>query len=310
MKKLNLGLIGLAFAGCGTSEPSGPERLPELVVPPKPENGLQIITPIFEDIQPGMDYEVCTWTDAVIEKETDVRSTMGSQPEPPGHHTIVFYTLQKQPPGTQRICTDNDMASFRFLAGNGGNLELNEAPADLVYRIPAGAQIVVNHHYLNATDTVMRGQALVNLNFAGAGTFIPSGNTAFVQTDLNVPPGKSALDFSCTIDRTLKLWYFAPHMHRWGRNIKIDVTTAGKMSRVFDVTWDPAFTFHPPEMRMDPKAPMVLNQGDKVAVHCEWDNDTGRTLNFGFEMCVAFGQYVDDGNLGNWACDNGHWTDF
>ena len=62
MKKLLLALA-VTFLGCGTDTPSGPEVLPDLTVPPKPANGVQIITPPFDDIQPGGDYEVCTWTD-------------------------------------------------------------------------------------------------------------------------------------------------------------------------------------------------------------------------------------------------------
>ena len=117
MKKTMLGLAILM--GCGTSEPSGPETLPDLTVPPAPENGLQVITPIFEPILPGMDYEICTWTDAIFDKQTDIRSTLAFQNEPPGHHAILFYTTDKQPAGTQRVCTDTDMASFRLVSGGG-----------------------------------------------------------------------------------------------------------------------------------------------------------------------------------------------
>jgi len=301
------GLIGCA----GSDTPDGPEILPELEVPPVPENGLQVISPIVEDIQPGMDYEYCLWTDKIVDSTTDVRSTLAFQTEPPGHHTILFYTTEKQPPGTQRVCTDTDMASFRFLAGNGGNGELNEAPGNLVYRIPEGAQLVVNAHYLNATDQVMRGQSLVNVNFADPGpTYIPSGSSAFLDTNIHVQPGESTFDTTCTIDRQLKMWYFAPHMHRWGTNIKVDLIQNGETNRMFDTDWDPSFTFHPPEKRMDPSAPLVFNAGDKIHVQCNWNNDTGRVLDFGFEMCVAFGQFVDDSGMGNWACDGGNWTTF
>jgi hypothetical protein len=312
MKIRNLAPCLLLFVGCGTSQPSGPETLPDLTVPPKPKagEGLQIITPIVEDIAPGKDYEICTWTDAIVTEQTDVRSTLAYQVEPPGHHLVVFYTTQKQPPGTQRLCTDQDMASFRFLSGNGGNGMPNEAPADLVYRIPAGAQIVLNHHYLNATDQMLRGQAAVNINFAGAGTFTPSGNTAIIDTSIQVPPGKSSHDFSCNFDRTLKYWYIIPHMHKWGTNIKIDLTRSGNVQRLFDTQWDPSYTFHAPELRMNPTTPLIVNKGDKLAIHCEWNNDTPNTLSFGFEMCLSFGQFVDDTGVGSIECNQGSWEPF
>ena len=57
----------------------------------------------------------------------------------------------------------------------------------------------------------------------------------------------------CTIDRELKLWYFVPHMHRWGKHITVDVTQgSAKTSAVRPDNWDESFTFHPPELRKDP----------------------------------------------------------
>src|SRR5262245_51906224 len=114
MKKLSVVVFAM---GCGTSDPGdgGPEVLDNLTVPPVLENGLQIITPIVHDIQPGTDNEICTWTDKIVDRQVDIRSTLGYQSEPPGHHAILFYTLDHQPAGTQRVCTDSDMASFRYV---------------------------------------------------------------------------------------------------------------------------------------------------------------------------------------------------
>jgi hypothetical protein len=247
----------------------------------------------------------------ITSKVTDVKTTLAYQTEPPGHHAILFYTTQKQPAGTQRVCNDSDMATFRFLAGNGGSGEMNTAPGNLVYRIPPGAQIVINHHYLNASDQVLRGQSVVNVLFADpAANNIPSGNTAIVNTNLVVAQGDTSQDMHCVFDRPMKMWYFAPHEHRWGKHINIDLTMGGIKSRMFDLDWDPSYTFHPPENRRDPATPMLVSPGDSVDVHCEWNNTTNRDLSFGFEMCVAFGQFVDDAGLGNWACDGGTWTAF
>jgi hypothetical protein len=312
MKKLYFA-FGIALLGCGTDSSGGPELIPELEeeLVPAPKNGVQIISPIFEPIMPTTDYEICTWTDFITTEVTDVKWTMGFQTEPPGHHVIVFYTLDKQPPGTQRVCNDTDMATFRFLAGNGGNKEKNEAPGDLVYRIPPGAQVVMNHHYLNASDEVLRGQSAVNIAFADPGNWIPSGNTAVVDVGLEVQPGITTQTMHCDIDRELKLWYFAPHMHRWGKSTTVDVTQAGEKHRIFDLPeWNEAWTFHPPEVRKDPKDPMILKPGDAIDVSCTWNNNEGRVLNFGFEMCVAFGQFVDDKNIGNIACNAGQWIPF
>jgi hypothetical protein len=306
----NLAIASALLIGCG-SEAAGPEILDGLDLPPPPENGIQIITPITEDIQPGTDNEYCVWTDKFLERETDIKSTEGYQTEPPGHHAVLYYTTDTQPPGTMRKCTDTDMASFRFLTGNGAEGELNSAPGNLVYRAPAGAQLVINAHYLNYTENVLRAQSAINVNFADpGGTYTPSGSLAFLDTSINVPQGESTFETTCTIDRTMKLWFVIPHMHRWGKHITVDLIKNDVPERLFDTPWDESFAFHPPEIRMDPETPLVINPGDKVKVTCSWNNDTGRNLPFGFEMCVSYAQFVDEGGIGSWACDGGNWTTF
>jgi hypothetical protein len=216
-----------------------------------------------------------------------------------------------QPPGTERVCNDSDMATFRLVSGNGEAGSKNLAPGNLVYRIPAGAQLVLNHHWLNVTDKTVQGQAVLNVSPAEPGSsYTPSGNTAILDTSLDIKPGDQGLDINCTFDRQMKLWYLIPHEHQWGSHMSIKLTRAGVEETPFDLDWSPSYTFHPPEDRRDPSDPMVVNPGDKIAVHCEWDNTTDHDLTFGPEMCVAFGQFVDDQNRGNWACDKGQWTDF
>jgi hypothetical protein len=309
MNKLYFAL-GISLLACGT-DASGPELLPNLEVPDAPKNGVQVITPIFEDIQPSSDNEVCAWTDVILDQETDIRMTAGYQTEPPGHHAVLFYTLDPQPVG-QRICTDTDMASFRYLTGNGGNGEPNEAPGDLVFRVPAGAQLVVNSHYLNTSDEVQRGQTLINVNFADPGKqYTPSGAIAILDTSIDVQPGKSTFTTTCTIDRELKYWYLIPHMHRWGEHISIDLTRkTGEKVNLSSTVWEEQYTFHPPETRYDPSEPFVFNAGDKVDLTCSWNNTETRSLPFGFEMCVFFGQVVDSENRGSFACNGGRWDTF
>jgi hypothetical protein len=310
MKKLNVVIVTLL--GCGTDGASGPETLPNLEVPEPPANGVQVITPIFEDIQPGTDNEVCAWTDVIFDQETDIKMTVGYQTEPPGHHAILFYTLEKQPPGMQRVCTDNDMASFRYLTGNGANGVENKAPGDLVFRVPAGAQLVVNSHYLNTSDEIVEGQSLINVHFADPGKqYTASGATVFLDTSIDVPPGVSSFSTSCIVDKKQEFWYLIPHMHRWGQHITVDITRGdGVKENLFDQAWSEQYTFHPPESRFDPAQPFVIDAGDKVDVNCTWNNDEPHSLPFGFEMCVAFGQTVDVEERGSWACNGGRWHTF
>ena len=308
-----LAIIPFAL-GCGVDwkpPASSVDTLPNLTIPPPPTSGFQIVTPIFDNIQPGKDYEVCTWTDFTTDTDVDVRSTLGYQTEPPGHHVILFYTMVHQPPQT-RICNDSDMATFRFLAGAGSNGELNQAPGDLVFHVPAGSQIVINHHYLNATEDVLRGQSAINANYADPTMhYTHNGYLAVLDSNLIVQEGDSSLDISATLDRDYKVWNMIPHMHQWGKHAIVTVTQSGTPHTMFDVDWDPSYAFHPPDLSnvLSVDAPMELHTGDQIAIHCEWNNTAGMVLSFGFEMCVAFANYIDASDQGNWAYDGG-WGPF
>jgi hypothetical protein len=129
---------------------------------------------------------------------------------------------------------------------------------------------------------------------------------AIVDTSLEVQPGVTTQHMSCTFERALKLWYFIPHMHRWGQHITIDYNS----NRMIDLDWREQYTFHPPENRYDLTEPFLVQPGDTVEVGCTWNNTEGRVLPFGFEMCVAFGQFIDDAGVGSIACNTGSWIPF
>jgi len=308
MKTLALLLV---LVGCGIDKEPLPNLLPSLNPDPAPRGGFQLVTPVVENLGPGTDTEICTWTDQITTDTLDVRWTQGYQSSPGGHHIVIYYTMIHQPPGTQRVCTDQDMATFRIVSGNGEEGDRNVAPANLVYRIPAGAQIVLNHHWLNTTDETISGQAVVNVKPADPGTtYTASGNTAILDTSMDIAPGHQILDIHCLFERQMKMWFLIPHEHQYGSHMSIKLTRSGVQETPFDLDWNPNFTFHPPEDRLDPNTPMTINSGDAIDVHCEWNNTTDHHILFGEEMCVAFGQFVDDQNLGNLQCDKGHWSDF
>lgn len=298
----------LLLGACGQAEPTTPELMPGFDPGPVPPSGIQVILPIVRAFPAGESKEICTWTNVITEQDIDIKSSRGVQSKI-GHHVILFYTTKHQPAGQTRECSDDDMASFRFAIGGDG---LNvSAPGDLVFHIPKGAQLVMNHHYLNATPTAIDAQSAMNLYFATPSpSNIRAGNVAFVDTSLRIPPGPASLDIDCSVPRDMKLWHLMPHMHRWGDHIKIDLTSAGQKSTLFDLKWQEDFTFHAPIITRDPKDPFQFRKGDRLQVHCDWNNTTGKPMTFGMEMCVAFGMTVDTAAEGNIACDKGEWGEF
>jgi copper type II ascorbate-dependent monooxygenase-like protein len=302
--------------GCSSAPKSTTaDVMPELkaILDPKPDNGYQIILPITKDLQPGTDNEVCTWTDLIVDHDVDIRAVEGYQTLT-GHHVVLFSTSKTQPPGTTRTCSDDDMATFRFSAGAGGEGQTpkNEAPGNLVFRIPAGSQFVINHHYINATTQVHDAQSAVNIWLADPSmTYVPSGALAWLDTGMRIPPGNTAVDITCTMQQTAKVWSIFPHMHTYGTRITIEQTSGGVTNTLFDVQqWSSAYQFQPPAIYKDVTAPLMINAGDVMHVHCEYNNTTPNDITFGTEMCVGFATTIDDSGMGNVQCNGGVWGTF
>jgi hypothetical protein len=311
-----IGLLATTAAACSSSEGSEPARDPRIqVVGLKPEaapaNGFQLILPKVNKIEAGKDYEYCTWTDKILTEDLDIKSAKGFQSKT-GHHVILFYTLHPQPAGTTRICDEEDMGQMRFAIGTAGEGVDNTMPGDLVMHIPKGAQLVANHHYLNPYGETMDAQSAVNVTLADKSKpMTRSGAVAWVDTELRIPQGVQTYELKCKMARQMKLWLMQPHMHRWGSHITVDrVRKDLTGDRLFSVKWEDEYTFHPPEIRRDPSDPLVLEKDEEIKVRCEYNNDTGKDLTFGLEMCVAFGQTINAEMANNIACDKGEWVEF
>lgn len=308
-------ILPLLMAGtlCGAAGcERGPEILPGFVPPTPPDNGMQIITPIVRGLGPGTDNELCTWTDVITDRDLDIRAASSAQSET-GHHVVIYRTDTYEPAGTTRPCRDEDMATFRFVIGIGGEGNEGEerAPGNLVYRVPKGSQIVLNQHFLNYTAKTVDAQSSVNIVYAEPGkSYINSGTLAILDTEIQVKQGLSSTEIKATMKEDQKLWRIRPHMHRWGKHIKVEWISQQETRKLFDLDWSDQYTFHPPTLDQAPATPMIFRAGDEVRVRCEWENNTGKVLTFGFEMCVTFAQTVDDSGRGNIAWDGKSWVDY
>jgi len=310
MRKLSLSFALALAAGCGGAD----SHSGMLIDPgPAPANGMQIILPIQKGIKAGSDNELCTWTDVTVDKTIFIKAIQGFQSET-GHHIVVYKTKTYEPAGTTRPCSDDDMASFRYVgaAGGEGITIKNIAPGNLAFVVEKGYQIVVNEHFLNASPTDHDGQSAVNLEYVDPGmTPVPSGAFSVLDTKLKVPTGPSIVDIEAELTRDFKVWQAIPHMHRWGTHIKIEHTPrGGTATSLFDIKWDDKYTFEPPELRAEPDKPLLFQKGDKIRVSCSYNNDTGKPLGFGPEMCVFSTQTIDDVGQGNWAWEGREWVDY
>jgi hypothetical protein len=321
MSILRASIVALFTVGCAansgmmtgddTTDPNA--LLPGFDLPAAPtaDVGMRFITPPTKGLEPGMSHEICAWTGVSFDHDVDLRKAAGYQMTA-GHHIILFASKLNLPAGTSRECTDADMASFRQVAATGAEGLPSEAPGDLVYRIDAGMYVVLQEHYINATDDTLDSQSALDIFYAPAGgNYTPSHSIAFLNTQLDLPPGASSIDVHCTMQDPIDGWFSIPHMHQWGTMFNSSITSNGVVTKMWDnLAWNPNYMFSPPTKEWDITAPMHLLKGDDVDVHCEWNNDTSSDLHFGQEMCVFYMQTIDAQDKGNIDCDNGAWGSF
>lgn len=324
MRRFACLLLAIGAAACGSSSgggSSGPAQVDGVTLmagfdpgpAPSSDAGFQIVLPIVKNIAAGASDEYCSWTNIILDHDVWLKESVGFQSET-GHHIIIYYTMTPAPAGQSRLCTDADMVSFRFGVGAGGEgvAEDNKLPGDLAVHIPKGAQLVINHHYLNASaKPVAEAQSAVSVYYAAKNAKITqTSSLAFVDSSMTLPPGNAVVDYTCTMKADTEIWEILPHMHYYGTHINVDLVSASATKRLFDLDWTPDYMFHPPITTMDPSTPDTLHQGDQLKIHCEYNNTTGSTLDFGQEMCVVYSQTVDPNMVGNMECDQGQWGSF
>lgn len=306
MRTLLLAAI-VAAAGCGGHSSSmGPPGFD----PPAPNaDELQIMSPLITGITPGTDETLCSYVDVPIPMEIDVIGSRGQQ-SLGGHHAMVYIAHATHAAETH-VCNENDMLSVRFVAGIGaeGATSLSVLPDGVSFRVPAGAQLMMQTHWINATNQTLEGQAAINLHVVPPSSDrVPADLFSVVNTQFSIPAGQSGTaSTTCPVGQSLSMFYLGGHEHAAGTHFKAEQTTAaGATSTLYEHDWQPEYEFNPPVNSYPKASPLVVNGGDQIKVTCTWDNTSGvKPLTFPTDMCVAFGFYFP--GHGEIDCIDGYW---
>lgn len=261
------------------------------------EDMLTFQTGEFE-VPPGEVFE-CFYTGVITDRELAVRGAFGAQGRG-GHHVTVYYTMIHKD-AQHHPCIDSEMAQWRMIGGGGdeGEAQLSKLrlPDGMAIKVPAGAQIVLQAHYINL------GERFTANDTAGLELVDPAGIrdhvNQFVVNDVSftVPPHEPLESVStCTVPRDLGLIRLLGHMHEFGTYYKLeqlgeDDTVA---TTLLEQEWDPVYTSAPPIEVYEPDAPLAMAAGTRLRQTCRWQNHGDEPLLFPREMCIAYGLYFPD----------------
>ncbi len=276
--------IAAAPAGCAVDEAGGEGG--------SGEDQLVLETGEFE-VGAGDVFE-CFYTSVVTDHEMATTGAFGKQVGSGGHHITIYYTTSPRPTG-HHPCDDAEMVTWQQVGGTGSEaaeaLTLHDG---LAIKIPTGAQIVMQTHYINTGESYRVSET------AGLQLVDPADVVEYVHQfavfngDFLVPAHQTMEEArSCTVPRDLKLVKLLGHMHEWGKHFQLDeVDEAGQVVRSLvddDVT--PAYASHPPIASFGMNEPLVLRAGTRLRQTCSWDNFEDFDLEFPREMCVAYGLF-------------------
>jgi hypothetical protein len=277
-----MGLIGAAglLVSCG-SEPMSSAPFAEIR-----EDRIVLRTGHFE-IPPGDVFE-CFYLPLITDRDRIVSSAEGRQ-ERGGHHLTVHYTMVHQEPG-HHPCVEEEMATWRQI---GPAEETAEAPfwvEGLGVLIPAGAQIVLQSHYINLEGTRMVEDEVDLLLTTRDRIRYLSGSLVMNESEFEIPARTAVRHTSeCVVQRETQVALLTGHMHEHGVHFRLErVGPDGTSEMLYDASWEASYASHPPVNLYGIERPLTLTAGTRLRQTCQWMNPGTEPLIFPREMCATY----------------------
>ncbi len=309
-----LSVLLLAACSGSKAETSDENPFPQELLPAELHPDLPLVAPksdldipVFSgivDVGPGEDVTFCTFTDVILDEDTVFGESFGAE-SPYGHHAILQYTTAPQDPHTGSC---GQMDGQMLLGGTGGKTVADEAtlPSNFGITVPAGAQLVINHHWINTSADPIRGQAMMLARaLPEGGDTVPAGSFPMLGLGWELPPlAPTTFSTECKFAQDVSYVLALGHMHEYGVHVDVDVQrAAGGTDRLIDEDWtaDSATTGGGRIFTLDD--PYVIHKDDTVKLTCNWNNDTADTIGFPREMCIFFGFTIGTDAY----CINGTW---
>lgn len=290
--------------GCSDT-PDGGDDHDDLIrddLPEQPADAVRMVSPTF-DVGSGEEVFMCMRIPHELTEDLWVIQSNAYQVEG-GHHSMLFYTVGNTPVREEpHECDETDMGNVRFVGvgtADGGGITL---PEGVAFKIPAGAKIFTQSHYLNLADHDIVAQDVVDLRV------IPKSEVqeiagAFTQVDLglDLPQGEDTTRvLNCTAPMDMKVPWMIPHMHEWGLHFTLEVEIGGERTTVYDSDWDETLRDDFPLSHFTPH--LSLTPQDQIITTCTWRNTSGRRLLFPAEMCATFMAFYPSPDGALLACD-------
>lgn len=292
-------LAGLVACG---EEPMDPEPAPvgNLLEPPEPGAGHQFV--MTTELTAGTEAEHCQFVvgppEGMYLNRDEVRYSAGS------HHFLLYETSYNSIPTAREDgtpvdtsgvfdCTDGATNGWRvtkLIAGSqnadGGSF-LSFPPGVALYVEP-GAVLLMNAHYINASDQALEPEVNINLYTIPEEEVTTAGDILFLYNPLiHVPASSTArARWRCPVHRDITIVNAQSHMH--ARGVGYEAMIVGQEPFYSNDRWEEV-----PVGRFEPG--LQVPAGSQIDYYCDYMNPGAEAVDQGprstDEMCMLIGSY-------------------
>ncbi len=273
---------------------------------PAAGTGIQMTIAPF-DIQPNFEREL--FTRKLVGNTQDVYVNRFAIKMRSGSHHFVAYDFRnksllpnlndirdlRNPDNSVNLATAISMSNHVYFAGSQSQSLDYTFPEGMALRLPAGASLDLNSHYVNKTSAVTKGEAQINLYTVDKAKVTQVVQTLDLgNTNLNIPGNsRVTLTKSFTFNKARKILTLTSHMHKLGEKFVIKINGGSRNGEIVytSTDWE-----HPDIVTF--KTPIELQKGEGLTSEITYNNATSKTVNFGLtsedEMGIIFGYYYEE----------------
>jgi hypothetical protein len=295
--------IGAGAVGC--SSDSGGPMSP--LKPPPAGQGLQI--KMTSTLEAGLETERCMFwrvpAEGMAVNRQEIVYTPGS------HHVLVFTTPYTEVPTTTHggktidtsgvfDCGENGATGDWDVNGVAGGAQsangppgIDGLPSDTAVKLPGDSLLLVNAHYLNASDKPLDAEIYINMHTIPIDQVTREAGIFFYYNPFISVPGGAITTAReiCAVSKDVTLVNAQSHMHKRGIGYTANLLDAsGAMVQEIYTTdsWERVIA-----KQMTP--PLSISAGQMIDFRCEYKNDEARRISQGRttrdEMCMFVGLY-------------------
>lgn len=276
------------------------------VPPSPPANGVQLHVDRF-DVAPQFERELFVYrrlgnTAPLYVNRVDIAMRTNShhfvlyafQPGTPSSVVPPFDVIRdiRRPDGSMDFAAMQPMGYHLFFGGSMTARTSWQLPAGVALRLPPGAALDLNAHYVNRTNAQLPGEVYANLFTVDSADVGNVAQSLFLSnTNVVLPPNqRTTLSKTFTFSQDVRLFMLSSHMHERGERFVIRIVGGPRNGEiVFETN-----SWSSPDI-INFAVPIQLASGEGLRSEVTWNNATSNTIRFGLtsqdEMGIIFGYY-------------------